>query len=378
MTKKIKVCFVQGDGYAVFNPESGAKIGGAEVDLFNISTELAKDKNYKVYFLVADYLQKDLEIYNGVYVVKGYSKEKSVKNYIMTLVKFYRTIARIDADIYLTANLSKYVGLTNFFCRLFNKIHIHRTEHQNQVNKSYILKKIRKRSTKYLLFFLGFIKVDHIVVQNEEDRINLKKTYNFPSTVIKNSYLIKKKIDQNKSIILWVARGEKWKRPEVFIQLANEFPNEKFVMIMPSGNNQQFFNSIKSEAKKLKNLEFIPGVPFSKVESYYNRAKIFVNTSISEGFPNSFNQSMNASTPILSLNINPDNFIVKNKVGIYCNDNFSVLKSGLNQLLNDRDLWKNFSENAYKYVYNEMNIEKTIKLWKKIFLYLYNKRYRSN
>jgi len=187
MTRKIKICFVQAFAYAVFNPKSTAKIGGAEVDLYNIATELSKDKRFDVHFLVADFGQKDLEIYNNIKVIKGHSQEKSYVNYFNAFIIFFRRLVQIKADIYFTANLSKYVGFTNLYCKLTGKIHIHRTEHQHQVNKKIILKHIRKGRSRYLLFLLGYINVDHIVVQNEEDREMLKKTFNFPSNVIRNS-----------------------------------------------------------------------------------------------------------------------------------------------------------------------------------------------
>ncbi len=375
MIRKIKICFVQAFAYAVFNPNSSAKIGGAEVDLCNIAIELSKDRKFDVYFLVADFGQDDLEIYNNIKVVKGHSQEKSFVNYFNAFIKFYRRLVQINADIYFTANLSKYVGFTNLYCKLTGKIHIHRTEHQHQVNKKIILEHIIKRlSSRYLLFLLGYINVDHIVVQNEEDRDMLKKTFNYPSTVIRNSYFLQKINNNKRDSILWVARSEVWKRPEIFIKLAREFPDEKFMMIMPLAKNKRFFEKIKKEAKKVNNLKFIPGVPFSDVGEYYKDAKVFVNTSLAEGFPNSFNQAMNSSTPLLSLNINPDNFITKNQVGLYCHNDFEELKKNLAQLLNNRELWNSCSKNAYNYVYNEMNIEKSIIKWKKIFIYLFEKK----
>lgn len=369
-----KICFVQAYAYAVFNPKSKAKIGGAEVDLFNIATELAKDKRFDVYFLVADFGQRSLEIYNNVKVLKTYSQKKSIMNYFFAIFKFYLRLAQINADIYFTANLSKYVGFTNFYCKIFKKIHIHRTEHQHQVNKQIILKQIRRGHGKYLLFLLGYINVDHIIVQNVEDQEMLRKTFNYPSNVIRNSYPIQKVNNEKRKFILWIARSEKWKRPEIFIRLAEAFPKEEFIMIMPIADDQKFFDFIKSEASRVKNLQFIPGVPFSKVEGYYKNAKIFVNTSLTEGFPNSFNQAMNYSTPLVSLNINPDDFINKYKVGIFCYNDLNKLEENLRRLLNDPDLWSNFSKNAYKFVYNEMNIEKAIVKWKKIFLYFYKKK----
>ena len=374
MSRKIKICFVQAFAYAVFNPKSSAKIGGAEVDLYNIAIKLSKDKNFDVYFLVADFGQKEVEIYHNIKVIKGHSQEKSFLNYFGAFFKFYHRLTQINADIYFTANLSKYVGFTNLYCKLTGKIHIHRTEHQHQVNKKLILKHIRKGSGRYLLFFIGYINVDHIVVQNEEDRNMLKKTFNFPSNVIPNSYPIQKTNKKNTDYILWVARGESWKRPEIFIKLARKFPKEKFIMIMPIADDLRFFERIKNEAENVNNIEFIPGVPFSEVEDYYKNARIFVNTSLAEGFPNSFNQAMNFSTPLLSLNVNPDNFITKNQVGLYSHNDFDELKKNLALLISDQELWNKCSKNSFNYVYNEMNIEKAILKWKKIFYYLYNKK----
>ena len=154
MEKKVRICFVQSDALAVFNPKSKAKIGGAEVDLYNIATELEKDKRFEIYFLVADFDQKDLEIYNNIRLVKGHSRKKSIKSIVLTLIRFYIRLAQIDADIYFTANQSKYVGLTNFFCKLFHKIHIHRTEHQHQVNKMFNIKKALRLKIRYIFFFL--------------------------------------------------------------------------------------------------------------------------------------------------------------------------------------------------------------------------------
>ena len=108
--------------YSVFNPASKAKIGGAEVDLYNIANELVKDNRFDIYFLVADFGQKPLEIYNNIKVVRGHSQKKSFKNYLLSFFKFYKKVSQINADIYFTANLSKYVGFTNFYCRLNKKI----------------------------------------------------------------------------------------------------------------------------------------------------------------------------------------------------------------------------------------------------------------
>ena len=86
---------------------------------------------------------------------------------------------------------------------------------------------------------------------------------------------------------------------------------------------------------------------------------------------------MNYSTPILSLKVNPDNFLEENDVGFSCNDEFEELKKKLNILLVDLELWDTYSNNAYDFVYKEMNVEINIEIRKKIITFLYKKRKRG-
>ena len=254
MSRKIKICFVQTFTYAVFNPASKAKIGGAEVDLYNIANELIKDNQFEVYFLVADFGQKPLEIYNNIKVIKGHSQKKTLKNYLLSFFIFYKKLAQINADIYLTANLSKYVGFTNLYCRIRKKIHIHRTEHQHQVDRQYLLKKILRGSGRYFFFYLGFKNVNYIVVQNEEDRATLKRTFNLPSMVIRNSYPIRFVLELNNSLREKVCRTGKIaaKRDNVevpiIIKLTNELLEVVGLYIAEGGKTAASFTNSWPEA----------------------------------------------------------------------------------------------------------------------------------
>lgn len=53
--KPIRVCFIILNAYPLFNLEVKDVIGGAEVDLYLLATELAKDKNFQVCFVMGDY-----------------------------------------------------------------------------------------------------------------------------------------------------------------------------------------------------------------------------------------------------------------------------------------------------------------------------------
>ena len=130
-------------------------------------------------------------------------------------------------------------------------------------------------------------------------------------------------------------------------------------MIAPSATGQlEYFKEIKSKALKINNLYFIDFVPFNKINRYFNKAKIFVNTSIEEGFPTTFIQAAKSKIPILSLSLNPDNIFNKYKIGFCCGGYFEKLKSNLDELLMDNKLHSQMSENAYVYAreYHDIKI----------------------
>ena len=148
------------------------------------------------------------------------------------------------------------------------------------------------------------------------------------------------------------------------MDLAKEFPNEKFVMIMPKSSDVVLWKKIFDESKKIKNLKLIEKVPFNKIQKYFNKAKVFVNTSESEGFQNTFIQACIAKTPILSLKINPDNFLNKFKCGLCCCDDMKRFKERLEKLLNNRKKYKSLKNNCLKYVKKNHDIKKIIGRWK--------------
>ena len=100
---------------------------------------------------------------------------------------------------------------------------------------------------------------------------------------------ITKKEKPSPTIILWVGRAAHYKRPELFVQLAESSPNEMFVMVCnKSSYDNGFMENIKDGNNLPGNLEFHEYVPYPEMDSFYKIAKFLVNTSDSEGFSNTF------------------------------------------------------------------------------------------
>ena len=99
---------------------------------------------------------------------------------------------------------------------------------------------------------------------------------------------------------------------------------------------------------------------------------VLVNTSLYEGFPNTFIQALKNKTPILSLNVNPDDFLTKNEIGFFCRNDFTQMENNLKLLLQNKELYESYSKNAFLYVKNNHNIEEIAKEWIKLIEIIFN------
>ena len=364
--RPILVCFTTYKAYPIFNPDVKATFGGAEVDLYLLATELAKDKRFEVSFVVGDYGQPEKEFIENVALYKTVD----VKGDFFTQTpKIWRALQKIDADIYFNEACSLNTFLHALFCKLKKKIFVYRTASQKETDGTYFRSKIlRGIAVKW-----AFRHADQVLAQNECDIINLKINAGVSSIVFRNSCRIPKYINKNKDAVLWVGRSAKVKRPELFLELAREFTLQNFVMICPRGIDDSYYEDLVWYAESIKNLEFIKYCAFEKIDEYFQNAKIFVNTSDLEGFPNTFVQASKTATPILSLNVNPDNFLNNYNCGICCQGDMQKMKDSLKSMLGTNMAFE-MGKNARLYAEAKHDIANIIENYKDLFIKLYNSK----
>lgn len=224
------------------------------------------------------------------------------------------------------------------------------------------------------IYAFGIAQASYIVAQSLEQIKILEKWQNRKISnisVIKSGYHISPFNNEIKNTILWVGRAQGLKRPEIFLKIAENFPDENFIIICNKGTYIEYWNEIKEKADKIPNLTFVPFVLFENIDNYFKESKVFINTSTYEGFPNTFVQAAKSKTPILSLRINPDRFLTKYKCGIVCDNNIKKMVNNLELLLTNQDLYNKFSENALRYAKEHHDIDKISMKWINLLIKLY-------
>ena len=357
--RKIKVCFVAPKAYPIFNPDKGDYSGGAEVDLYYLATEFARDSNFEVSFIVADYGQNDVEIIENVTVLKALDFRRNLLN---GLLRTWHALQLAEADIYVMKCASAGAFLVAMFCKIHRKIFVYRIASLLESDGTYI----RQHPVLGRLFAWSLRQAKLIFAQNAIDAQNLTRTLGLSSHVIPNGHRLSATQQLSRDIILWVGRDAPIKKPERFLELAKAVPNEHFTIVCQTFHNDRHYKDLVVLAGAIPNLQFIRHVPFNRIDAYFQRAKIFVNTSDAEGFPNTFIQAGKAGAAILSFNVNPDGFLDKYHCGLGCNGDLTRLTYNLKVML-ENNKYVEFGANARRYVEEHHDITKVAAEYKSIF-----------
>lgn len=352
--KKAKLVFISLFAHSLFDSRSSVIFGGSVVQLYNIATFMKQSSDVEVSFIVGDYSKNfykktydDISVYNLFNL-----KKTSLFFKLFQGLKLLLFLVKLSPDTCVMRAASPEVSIVGLYCKIFRKKFVYMTAHEVDCTGEY-----RKNNPILgLLYEIGVKLANIVITQNEKQKIDIESNLGIKSTILKSGYVIPECHRNNAIDILWVARLDKWKQAEVFLDLVKYFPNNSFVMIAPLSYDKKYANKIEISAKQNKNLKFIQGVPFGEIDSYFCQAKIFVNTSSYEGFPNTFVQAAMYGVPILSLSVNPDNLIDKNRIGIFAENNVQKLIEGCKRLLEDDQFYNIASSNAYRYAKNNHDI----------------------
>ena len=364
--RTVRVCFIAPKAYPLFNPETTGVIGGIEVDFYNLSTELAKDKAFEVSFITADYGQADVQQIKGVRVVKSLRYDSSA---LVGALKLWKAMQQCNADIYFQEGTSAGTYLVGLFCKLRGKTFVYRSAHRNDCDGTYL----QQHPVNGRLFRSALRHAAKVIVQNRSDQYEMLRTVGVASVVIPNAHHLSEVTKACRWRILWVGRSADYKRPELFIDLARYFPDEKFTMICQKATGDERYDELKSQAATIENLQFIQRVPYQEIDSYFCQAKLFVCTSRGEGFPNTYVQACKNATPIVSLSVNPDNFLNEYRCGLCAEGDWDKFVRQVKQML-DPATSRQYGRNARSYAEQKHDIKRIIEVYKGLFRELVNRK----
>ena len=146
--------------------------------------------------------------------------------------------------------------------------------------------------------------------------------------------------------VCYIGRWDRRKRPELFCQLAQSFPEVQFIAV-GSSRDAKWDHYLRDTFSSVPNLEmtgFVDQFASDRHSQILDKSWIMVNTATREGLPNSFLEASAHGCAILSA-VDPDGFA--SEFGFHVQDD--RFDEGLRFLLNDQR-WKEQGNRAREYV----------------------------
>ncbi|MGQ9842371.1 MAG: glycosyltransferase, partial [Spirochaetota bacterium] len=280
-------------------------------------------------------------------------------SFFIKFIKFIYHIIKLKPDVVIQRGLMNQSCFLALICHILNIKFIFMFAHDVEVTG------LRQSDQKKVIAFPLLLRYAHtLITQNRYQHTTLKTHFNAESSIIYNGFEIKRRLySKNKAkntYILWVARCDAWKQPEVFIDLAKANPKLAFTMICPKSSDEGYYEKIKELALNVNNLQFVEFIPYHQIEGFFKKAYLFVNTSLYEGFPQTFIQATMNAVPIVSLQVNPEDFLDIYKCGYCCRGDFTFMNKKVNELCTDKKHYTMVSHNAYTYAYKNHNIVENV------------------
>ncbi|HFC54060.1 MAG TPA: glycosyltransferase [Gammaproteobacteria bacterium] len=344
-----KICFVLPSHWA-------ANFGGAEFQAKCLLDELKRHPEFEIFYLARN-IPSDFKPQK--YLLKSVRHRLPMCSSFLLLdaPRLLAALNEISPDVIYQRVGCSYTGIAARYamksrCQMVWHIasSLDVLPGKKSVSPDMVVDFLEKRALEY-----GIRNAQRIIAQTREQADLLEKYYGRkPTAVIPNFHPAPqgRPIKGDRVTVVWIANLKPLKRPELFLDLAEELGSlsgVRFVMA-GRGNNGRWCKNLVLRMEREKAVEYLGERSHQEVNELLDQADILVNTSEVEGFPNTFIQAWMREVPVVSLGIDPDGILSRYDVGIVSSD-FQHLVSDTRTLIMDRELRRRMGRNSRKYAF---------------------------
>jgi glycosyltransferase involved in cell wall biosynthesis len=314
------ICFVGIPNLAVLAPQidpSGA--AGEPVQQTLLAMALAR-RGHRVSMIVADHGQPDGAVYEGIQTFKAFSRSAGlpVLRYLHPrLTGLWSALSRADSDVYYASCAGGQVGQVAMFCARRRRRFVFRAASDTDCLPDSLIVSRWYRRDKWL-YEHGLRRAAGVLVQSARQQELMRRNFGVESSIA--GMLVQpghseRRFAERDIDALWVSNMRPVKRPDVLLGVADQLPQVAFHMVGGTVRGaEQFFETMKEQAAGRSNVTFHGPVAYRDVSALYSRARVLVNTSDVEGFPNTYLQAWSSGTPVVAF-FDPDGIIAREGLG---------------------------------------------------------------
>jgi glycosyltransferase involved in cell wall biosynthesis len=296
------ICFVAPAAWPILNRDQNIRsVGGAEVQQCILARQLHK-AGLRVSMVCLDYGQPDAIEVDGIRVFRAHAPQAGVPvvRYIHPrLTSIWSAMRRANAEIYYQRGSGALTGWVSGFSRRFRRRFVYAAAHDADFDPATPLVRYWRDKC---IYRAGLRRADAIIVQNSTQEALCRDMLGIEPALIASCYDPPHTATANSAgYVLWAATMRTWKRPNLVLEAARRLPAIRFRIIGGVADDASYYATIAAQARALPNVEFLGFVPYAEIEPHFDNARLFLNTSEFEGFPNTFLQAWARGIPTISF-----------------------------------------------------------------------------
>lgn len=352
-TPKLNICFLSLNGYKLFDPTSTAQMGGTELQMHTIATELSRNQKYDVSCIVGDFGQENVQQFGNIKVYSSFKLKKHPGTFLKAPFILFWIFARIRPDVIIASPAGPEIGVAGIYCLFSGTRLIFRTASDIDCNK------IKERSMNPIARFLysaGIRLASIVIVQHKNQQKDLKKFYQKESLIIKNGYSFPDpSLWRTEDRIVWIGSSRNVKRPDLFFALAKELPQYQFHMILSHSGDEDLYRWCKQESQKIPNITFHGELLPDEVNLFLQKSRVLIGTSDYEGSPNTYSMANIYRVPVVSLRVHCQGFCAGSSM--------EHMKREICNIMDNYLYYKKISDEAFDYAVANNTITSVVRDW---------------
>lgn len=365
----LKVCFISPLGYGLYRPELQLPFGGAEVQFYQLANRLAADPSFDVIVLTTVRTEAGIERIGDLTLVRRRAQGRldeggpgrsfawnRMLGYGHAFQEMLALLSRINADVYLHAGAGVEVGAYALVCRLIRRRFVFVVASSADLVEPFG----QVRGFLKFLYPLGVCLADAVVCRSDQQIGWLRKRYGRQGVLIRTGHRIPETVMGMGRTVLWAGRVHPLKQPDLFLDVAEELPSARCTMIgMFDPCHTELFEHVRRRAARLPNLLWLENVALADMDPYFAQARVLVNTSQYEGFPNTFVQAAMYGVPVVSWKVDPDDTLSRRKIGVCAGGSFDRLVKSIREFWSSDERREEYGGRAREYATRHHDLEQS-------------------
>lgn len=355
--KPRKVCIVGLKCYDLISGNPNPRyLGGIETMLVFLAKALVRE-GCQVSLITYDQGQPAQQLFDGVTVVKSFNPAVGLRGLriLSQAKKLWSAMKLAGADVYVQMGAGVETAFVGLGCRGSGKKKAARfvfcLAHDSNFGRRFQDGTFGWEGKAYRY---GLRQADVIVSQTQHQREGLRNAVGLDSEVItiaaaavsdgigSETYL-----HGASNRVLWAGRIVAVKRLEWLLEVARQCPDVFFDVAGAPNKASKYASDLVEEAGGLANVKLHGGVGADRMSQLYQGARLFCNTSIAEGFPNTYPEAWSHGLPVVAT-FDPDGLVARHNLGRVAST-VDGLVEGIQELLGNEQTCAEVSRSARRY-----------------------------